>query len=89
MANFVERFITGAVDTLSASIRRFSAFGLILFFLGTLYGENIERISAAVGIDKILLSVTPLLLAVIAFFVTEIAVVLFIILLIASMFFFI
>ncbi len=89
MANFIENLINELADTVTGSIRRFSAFSLIMFFLGTIYGLNLDRISGLVGIDRSLVLVIPLLLGVLAYFVTEIAVVLFAVLLVASMIIFI
>lgn len=89
MADFIENLINELADTVTSSMRRFSAFSLILFFLGTIYGLNLDRISGLTGLDHSLVLVIPLLLGILGYFVTEIAVVLFLILFIASMIIFI
>lgn len=89
MANFIENLVTRLLDNISETIRKFSAFSLVIFFLGALFGLNLDKIAGLVGVDHYLLLILPLLLAALAYLFLEVAIVIFIVLIIFSLILFI
>ncbi|MEM4255496.1 MAG: hypothetical protein QXR53_04190 [Candidatus Norongarragalinales archaeon] len=78
---WLESIVQKLLDSISETVRKFTAYSLVLFFVGTIYGFYLEKIAAFAQVDKNILIFVPLALAVLAYYVTEIAVLLFILLL--------
>ncbi len=89
MANFIQDLVTRLLDNISETIRKFSAFSLVLFFLGSLYGMHLDKIGAIIGVDPSLLLLLPLLLAALAYLFLEVAILIFIVLVVLSLILFI
>ena len=64
-------------QTIAKTIRSFTAYSFLLLFLGALYGFFLDKIAALVGFDKYILLFIPLILAVLAYFITAVAIILF------------
>ncbi len=77
----IHGFLQGIVDRLAKTLRSFVAFSLAMFFIGGLFGYFLPAVSERLAIDPLILLAAPLLLAVLAYYVTEIAALIFILLL--------
>lgn len=78
---FIQGILQKVLDTLSQTLRSFVAFAMAMFFLGALFGSVIPHISSIVGIEPGLLLGAPLVLAVLSYYFTEVAALIFILLL--------
>lgn len=78
---WLEEVIKKVMDTLSETVRKFTAYSMVLFFLGTLFGFYIDKIAAFMQVERNILLFVPLVLAVLAYYITEIAILLFLLLL--------
>ncbi len=78
---WLEETIGKIMNSIAETVRKFTAYSMVLFFLGTIYGFYLDKISAFTQIDHNVLIFVPLVLAVLAYFLTEIAVLLFMLLL--------
>ena len=78
-------FLGGLVNRLfaflSESLRKFVAYSMLMFFLGTLFGYFIPTLTVKLGVPAVWLLVLPAILAVLAYYSTVIAAILFILLL--------
>lgn len=77
---FIEDAIGGISNSIVQTVRKFTAYSMFLVFLGAIYGYSTARLSAATGFEPTTLLIIPLLLSVLAYFVAEIATVLFLLL---------
>jgi len=77
----IEETISGISGSIVETVRKFTAYSLFLVFIGTLYGFSSARLSAITGLEPITLLIIPLVLSALAYFVAEIATVLFLLLL--------
>ncbi|HLD62695.1 MAG TPA: hypothetical protein VI875_02410 [Candidatus Norongarragalinales archaeon] len=78
---WLEDTIQKLLDSVSETVRKFTSYSMMLFFLGTIYGFYLDKIAAFTRIDGNVLIMIPLVLAILAYYVTEIAVLLFLLLL--------
>lgn len=78
---FIEEFLMGLLKFIARTLRRFVFFSLAMFALGMLYGEFIPILAQKFSLQPIWLTVAPLILAVLSYYVTEIAVAVFLALL--------
>jgi len=81
ITGYVHGFLQSVLDSLSKTLRSFVAFAMAIFFLGTVFGFLIPHITSRVAIEPGLLIGAPLVLAVLAYYFTEIAALIFILLL--------
>lgn len=81
LTGFIHSFLQNIFNTLSSTLRRFVAFSLAMFFLGTLFGSLIPHITSHMAIEPIWLIGAPLILAVLSYYFTEVAALIFILLL--------
>ena len=77
----IHGFLESVVHGLSRTLRRFVAFSMAMFFLGALFGFFIPHITKFVPVDGAVLLSIPLVLAVLSYYFTEIAALVFILLL--------
>ncbi len=85
-----EDFLQGLWKGLTTTLRRFVALLMVLFFLGSLYGLlAVPKLALYFNTPEWVFLLLPLLLAVLAYFSTVIAAVLFVILLALILFIFI
>ena len=78
---WLEDIIGKIMNVIAETVRKFTAYSMVLFFVGTIYGFYLDKIAAFTQVDKNILIFVPLVLAVLAYYVTEIAILLFILLL--------
>ena len=89
LMNWLENLIQGITNSISATIRKFSAYSMILFFLGAIYGFYIDKISLLLNVERHVLLFIPAILAVLAYLFTEIAVLIFVVLILLTLIVFI
>ncbi|MEM0475223.1 MAG: hypothetical protein QW343_00300 [Candidatus Norongarragalinales archaeon] len=77
----LQNFLEDMLRSVTSALRKFVAFALIMFFLGTIYGFFLPIIVEKTGIHFSLLVAVPIALALLAYVSTEVAAVLFVILL--------
>lgn len=82
MADLFTKFLHDVREGTAQSLRRFVAFALIIFFIGAIYGITIPRMVASTGIPIEFFIVLPIILAVLSYFITQVAAAIFILLLI-------
>lgn len=88
--NWFENFLQGLWKGLTTTLRRFVALLMVLFFLGTLYGLfAVPKLALYFNTAEWVFLLIPLVLAILAYFSTVIASVLFIILLALILFVFV
>ena len=78
----IDKFLNYLADRISDTIRVFTAYSMILFFIGGIFGFSAVHLAAKFGLPVDWLLVAPLALAIFAYYVTEIAFVLFLLLMI-------
>ncbi len=81
VTGFLHNLLQRVLDQLGKTLRSFVAFAMAMLFIGALFGYFIPSISQRVAIQPQLLLAIPLVLAVLSYYVTEIAALLFILLL--------
>ncbi len=81
VTGFLHNLLQRVLDQLGKTLRSFVAFAMAMVFIGALFGYFIPSISQRVAIQPQLLLAIPLVLAVLSYYVTEIAALLFILLL--------
>lgn len=81
MADTIKKFIGRVLDSAKAGLRKFVAFSMIMFFLGAVFGFFAPVLAEKTGIATTYWLVAPLLLALLAYASSEIAFVLFILML--------
>ncbi|MFH0922824.1 MAG: hypothetical protein V1811_02080 [Candidatus Micrarchaeota archaeon] len=87
---FIEDFVKIMMESLTRTVKRFTAFSLILFFLGALYGVfMVPRLVEKGILDPVGAVLAPFVLAVLSYYFVEIATVIFIALLLILLFVFI
>ncbi|HIH20305.1 TPA: hypothetical protein HA244_03480 [Candidatus Micrarchaeota archaeon] len=72
------KIVHGIAQTIAKTISRFTAYSFLLISFGVIYGYYLEKIAAWLAVDKLILLFLPIVLAILAYFVTAIAIVLFI-----------
>lgn len=77
----VHGFLQRILDSLSKTLRSFVAFSMAMFFFGILFGHFVAPFASHIGIDPNLLRILPLFLSVLAYYFTEVAAVIFILML--------
>ena len=78
MVEWLDKLIQSLMQGISKTIRRFTAYSMILVFIGAIYGIFLDRIGALIGIDKHVLLFVPFILAGLAYLSTGIAIIIFI-----------
>ncbi len=78
---WLEDIIGKIMNVIAETVRKFTAYSMVLFFVGTIYGFYLDKIAAFTQVDKNILIFVPVVLAILAYYVTEIAILLFILLL--------
>ena len=81
MVKFIEDFLMSILKFIARTLRRFVFYSLIMFVLGMLYGEFVNQMAQKLIIPAIWLTVLPIILAVTSYYVTEVAVLVFLLLL--------
>ncbi len=76
-----EELIQSVTRSIAKTIQRFTAYSMLLIFIGTIYGFYLGKIAAYTGVDQYILMFIPLVLAFLAYISIEIAIVLFLALL--------
>ncbi len=71
----------GILKYIARTLRRFVFFALAMFVLGMLYGEFVNQMATKIAIPVIWLTALPVILAVTSYYVTEVAVIVFLLLL--------
>lgn len=74
--------LRGLANSITETLRKFTAYSMILFFIGAVYGFYIIKISNFTGVDQLILLALPLVLAGLAYVSTAVAAILFAFLLI-------
>ena len=72
------KLVHGLAQSIAKTISRFTAYSFFLISFGMLYGFYLDRIAALVAIDRTILLAIPIILTLLAYFITEIAFILFI-----------
>jgi hypothetical protein len=72
----VEKYFSSFIDTVTSSVRRFTAFLFIFLIIGMLIGARIAQTNASLLPTAI---IVPAFLALVAYFYTEAAIIFFII----------
>lgn len=81
MVKFIENFLLGVLRYVARTLRRFVFFALAMFVLGMVYGEFVNQVAQKLLMPTIWLTIIPVILAVLSYYITEIAIVVFIALL--------
>lgn len=74
---WLEEFLEKLRKNIAETVRKFTAYSYVLFFLGGLYGAFSPRISEFAGFPTQIVIAAPLVLALLAYLSTEIAAILF------------
>jgi hypothetical protein len=74
---WLEELIQKITRSIADTIRRFTAYSLLLVFFGTIYGFYLGKIATFTGVDQYILMFIPIVLAFLAYVSTEIAFLLF------------
>ncbi len=74
----IDKFLNSLAKNIAHTIRAFTAFTLVIFFLGAIFGFFAGHVAPRLGMPADWIIALPLILAVFAYYVTEIAFALFI-----------
>ncbi len=81
MADSIKKFIGSILDRAKGGLRRFVAFSMIMFFIGTVFGFFILALAEKTSVPATYWLMVPIVLALLAYASSEIAFVLFILML--------
>jgi len=81
LLSFVRELLEKLAKSIASVIRKFVAYSLLMFFFGALFGAYVISGHVPHGIEPAAILLIPFLLALLAYVSTEIAVILFILLL--------
>ncbi len=79
--NTLQKFLGGLLNSITGGVRKFVAFAMIMFFLGGVYGFALPLIVERTGVPEVYWVFVPLVLALLAYLSSEVAFVLFVLML--------
>ncbi len=77
LSGFINRFVTSILNAISKTLRSFVAFSMAMFFFGALFGHFVPQFAGKLGLDINLILAAPLILSVLSYYFTEVAVIVF------------
>lgn len=77
----IDKFLKGVFASITGGLRKFVAFAMAMFFLGSVYGFFIPLIAEKTGVHATYWLALPLALALLAYLSTQVAFVLFLLML--------
>ena len=77
ISGFINRFLSSVLNAISKTLRSFVSFTMAIFFLGALFGYFVPQFAGKLGMDVNLILAVPLLLSILSYYFTEVAVLVF------------